>query len=329
MIIKYFQFNDDLFNKNNNFLFYGNNEGLKNQVIERVRKKEKIFSYDEKEILDDQNNFIENILSKSLFEEKKTIIIKRATDKIVKIIEVIHEKKLEDIKLILTSYNLEKKSKLRNLFEKEKAFICIPFYPDNEQTLFKIAFDFFKRKNISISTLNINLIINKCNNDRGNLFNELDKIEHYTKNGKTITEEHISKLINLSENFSISELIDNYLAMNKKKIINILNENNFNNEDWIVILRTLLNKSKRILKLSNEFVDNNNIDLTISSAKPPIFWKDKEIIKQQIFKWKPDNIKKLIFKINEIELIIKKNLNNSAYLVTNFLLEPSSQNTNN
>ena len=329
MIIKYFQFNDDLFNKNNNFLFYGNNEGLKNQVIERVRKKEKIFSYDEKEILDDQNNFIENILSKSLFEEKKTIIIKRASDKIVKIIEVIHEKKLEDIKLILTSYNLEKKSKLRNLFEKEKAFICIPFYPDNEQTLFKIAFDFFKRKNISISTLNINLIINKCNNDRGNLFNELDKIECYTKNGKTVTEEHISKLSNLSENFSISELIDNCLAMNKKKIINILNENNFNNEDCIIILRTLLNKSKRILKLLNEFADNNNIDLTISSAKPPIFWKDKEIIKQQIFKWKPDNIKKLIFKINEIELIIKKNLNNSIYLVTNFLLEQSSQNTNN
>ena len=329
MIIKYFQFNDDLFNKNNNFLFYGNNEGLKNQIIERVRKKEKIFSYDEKEILDDQNNFIENILSKSLFEEKKTIIIKRATDKIVKIIEVIHEKKLEDIKLILTSYNLEKKSKLRNLFEKEKAFICIPFYPDNEQTLFKIAFDFFKRKNISISTLNINLIINKCNNDRGNLLNELDKIEYYTKNGKKVTEEHISKLSNLSENFSISELIDNCLAMNKKKIINILNENNFNNEDCIIILRTLLNKSKRILKLSNEFVDNNNIDLTISSAKPPIFWKDKEIIKQQIFKWKPDNIKKLIFQINEIELIIKKNLNNSIYLVTNFLLEQSSQNTNN
>ena len=324
MIIKYFQFNDDLFKKNNNFLFYGNNEGLKNQVIERIRKKEEIFSYDEKEILDDQNNFIENILSKSLFEEKKTIIIKRATDKIVKIIEVIHEKKLEDIKLILTSYNLEKKSKLRNLFEKEKKFICIPFYPDNKQTLFKIAFDFFKRKNISISTLNINLIINKCNNDRRNLFNELDKIEHYTKNGKTITEEHISKLINLSENFSISELIDNYLAMNKKKIINILNENNFNNEDWIVILRTLLNKSKRLLMLAQEYKKNRNIDLTIASAKPPIFWKDKEITKQQLSGWKPENIQKLIYKIIEIELSIKKNLNNSLNITTDFLINQTS-----
>ena len=108
-------------------------------------------------------------MSKSLFEERKTIIIKRATDKFVKIIEILQEKKVEDIKLVLNSYNLEKKSKLRRLFEKEKLFICTPFYPDNEQTLFKLAFNFFKKKNISISTLNINLIINKSNGDRETL----------------------------------------------------------------------------------------------------------------------------------------------------------------
>ncbi len=329
MIIKFFQFNNDILKKNNYFLFYGNNEGLKNQIIEKIKQKEEIFSYDEKEVLDNQNDFIENIFSKSLFDEKKIIIIKRATDKLVKIIKILSEKKIEDVKLIVSSFNLEKKSKLRNLFEKEKLFICIPFYPDNEQTLFKIALDFFKKKNISISTLNINLIISKSNNDRENLFNELNKIEHYAENGKKITAEHISKLTNLSENYSVSELIDNCLDMNKKKILNILNENNFNNEDCIIILRTLLNKSKRILKLSDEYANNNNIDLTISSAKPPIFWKEKEIVKQQIFKWKPDNIKKLIFRISEIELLIKKNLNNSVNLVTDFLIEQSSTKTNN
>ncbi len=231
--------------------------------------------------------------------------------------------------MIVTSYNLEKRSKLRNLFEKQKQFICVPFYPDNQQTLFKFAFDFFKKKNISISTLNINLIISKSSGERENLINELNKIEHYAKTEKKITEEHIAKLTNLSENYSISELIDNCLAMNNKKIIHILNENNFSNEDCITIIRTLLNKSKRVLKLSYDYKNNNNIDLTISSAKPPIFWKEKEIVKQQIFKWKPDNIKKLIFKINEIELLIKKNLNNSVNLVTDFLIEQSSPKTNN
>ena len=127
----------------------------------------------------------------------------------------------------------------------------------------------------------------------------------------------------------MSELVDNCLVMNTRKIINILNENNFNHEDCIIIIRTLLNKSKKILNLSYDYQDNNNIDLTISTAKPPIFWKDKEIVKQQIYKWKPDNIKELIFKINEIELLIKKNLSNSVNIVTDFLLEQSSKKTNN
>ena len=121
-------------------------------------------------------------------------------------------------------------------------------------------------------------------------------------------------------------LIDNCLAKNTKKTINILNENNFSNDDTIMILRTLLNKSKKILYLSNEFKKNKNIDLTISSARPPIFWKDKEIVKQQIKKWTPEKIKNLIYKLNDIELNIKKNINNSVILITDFIIEQSSTN---
>ena len=329
MIVKHFQFNNDIFKKNNMFLFYGDNEGLKNELIEKLKQNEEVLTYDEKEILDNENNFIEDVLSKSLFEEKKIIIIKRVTDKIVKIIEILREKEIEDIKFVINSHNLEKKSKLRNLFEKEKLFICVPFYPDNDQTLIRLATEFLKKRKITLSPSNINLIISKSNNDRENLLNELNKIEYYSKNGKKITENEISKLTNLSENHSVSELVDNCLVMNTRKIINILNGNNFNHEDCIIIIRTLLNKSKKILNLSYDYQDNNNIDLTISTAKPPIFWKDKEIVKQQIYKWKPDNIKELIFKINEIELLIKKNLSNSVNIVTDFLLEQSSKRTNN
>ena len=147
-------------------------------------------------------------------------------------------------------------------------------------------------------------------------------------NGKKLNAENILKLTNLIENHSISELVDNCLAKNKKKIINILNENNFNNEDCIMITRTFLLKSKKILNLSSEFTSNKNIDLTISSAKPPIFWKDKEITKQQIYKWTPENIKQLIYRLNEIELLVKKNINNSINLVTDFILDQSSSNIN-
>ena len=318
-------------NKNNNplILFYGKNEGLKNEAFDTlIKDKNNILNYEEKEILDNENNFIENIQSKSLFEQTKLIVVKRVTDKILKIIDILRLKNLEDTTIILNSDNLEKKSKLRSLFEKEKELICVAFYPDNEQTLSKLAYNFLRDKKISISSSNINLIVNKCSGDREKLINELEKIENFSKNGKKINSENISKLINLSENHSISELIDNCLAKNKKKIISILNENNFSNEDCIMITRSFLIKAKKLLTLSILFESNKNIDLTISSAKPPIFWKEKEITKQQIYKWKPKNIKKLIYALSETELQIKKNINNSINLITDFILSQSSSEAN-
>jgi DNA polymerase-3 subunit delta len=330
MIIKSYEIKKINLENNHFILFYGKNEGLKNEATnDLIQKKNSISNYDEKEILNNQNYFIENILTKSLFEDEKIIIIRRATDKILKIIEELDDKHHDGIYVIINSDNLEKKSKLRSFFEKNKKYICVPFYPDTNQVLAKLTFDFFKKNNISISAANINLIVSNCNGDRENLYNELNKIKYYSKNGKKITEQNIVKLTNLIENYGISELIDNCLAKNERKIINILNENNFNKEDCILITRAFLNKSKKILELSTSFKGNKNIELTISSAKPPIFWKDKEITKQQIYKWSPENIKKLIYKLNELELQIKKNINNSINLITDFILEQSSPRTNN
>ena len=330
MIIKFFETNKINIENTKKILLYGKNEGLKNEVIENfLKKKENIYNYEEKEILADKNYFIENILSKSLFEEEKIIIIKRASEKIYNLINEINEKNIEGITIIINSENLDKKSKLRIFFEKSKKYVCVAFYPDNDQTLSKLSYNFLRDKKISISPSDINIIVNKCNGDRENLMNELNKIYYFAKNGKKVTTEDILKLTNLVENHSISELIDNCLAKNKKKIVSILNENNFNNEDCVLITRTFLNKSKRILKLTQEYSTNKNIDIVLSSAKPPIFWKDKEITKQQIIKWSPNDIKNLIFKLNELELQAKKNINNAVNLITDFILDQSSVKINN
>ena len=328
MILKNYEINK-IQNINHFILFYGKNEGLKNEALNiLIKNKNNILNYDEKEILDNESNFIESILSKSLFEQEKIVVIKRATDKILNILQTLQFKKLDEVTIILNSENLDKKSKLRIFFEKDKELICVPFYPDNDQTLSKLTYNFLKDKNISISPLNVNLIVNKCSVDREALFNELQKIEYFVKNGKRINNDNISKLINLSENHSISELVDNCLAQNKKKIINILNENNFSNEDCMIIVRFFLIKVKKLLTLSMIFEINQNIELTISSAKPPIFWKEKEITKQQIQKWRPKNIKQLIYALSEIELQIKKNINNSTNLITDFILSQSSVEVN-
>lgn len=327
MIIKPYEFRKINLINNKIFLLYGKNEGHKKDIINNISKGTNQFlSYEQDEIINNPNLLFENIFSGSLFDEKKAIIIKRANDRFLNIIEKIDQEKIQDSVIILIADNLEKKSKLRLKFEKEKSYICMAFYQDNEQILVKLASDFLKNKKISISTSMINSITKKCNGDRDVLFNELNKIELYSKNGKVITEEIISKLINLIENHSITELVDNYLAKNNKKIINILNENNFSNEDCIAITRMFLAKAKRLLNLTKEYEKNNNIEQTISSARPPIFWKDKDITKQQIYKWNSENVEKLIYKLNSLELHIKKNINLAINLIMDFILNKKLEN---
>ena len=330
MILKSYETKKIDINKNNIILFYGQNEGGKKEEISKIislNDDKSLFAYDEKEILENIEIFHNNIFSGSLFENKKIILINRASEKIKSIIEEILEKEVSDLYVLVNTGILEKKSKLRSLFEKDKKLVCVPFYPDNSETLSKLAYNFLNDKKISISPSNVNLVISKCNGDRETLLNELRKIEYFVKNGKKINSENISKLINLSENHSISELIDSCLIRNKKKIINILNENNFSNEDCIMITRSFLIKAKKLLMLSKTFETNKNLDLTISSAKPPIFWKEKEITKLQVQKWSSIKIKKLIFTITEIELQIKKNTNNSINLITDFILNQFSAET--
>jgi len=329
MIIKFFEINKINITKNPIILLYGKNEGLKNQTKTTLLNKKKITSsYEEIEIINKPDEFFESLNSKSLFEEEKVIFINRVTDKIFKIISETVEKEIKDLIIILDSDNLEKKSKIRSLFEKSKKCICIPFYPDTNETLSKLAFQTLKNNNISISSSNINLIVNKCNGDRKILFTELEKIINYSRNGKKIDTESLTKLTNLIENHSISELIDNCLAKNKNKTINILVENNFGSEDCIIITRVFLNKLKKILNLCEEFKKNNNIDLTITTAKPPIFWKEKEITKKQVLSWTPKKIKETLYEINNIELSIKKNYDNSINLITDFILNLVSKKSN-
>ena len=313
------------------YLLYGKNEGLKADCINQILEKNngKVFNYDEKQIKDEIESFYENILSNSLFESEKIIIINRASDKIFETIQDLINRNITNIIIIINAGILETRSKLRSLFEKKDDLVCIPTYPDNNDTLSKLAVIFFRNENILISQENINLIIEKCNGDRNNLNNELNKIRNYANDKKKLSSQEILKLINLSENYEISELIDNCLALNKNKITKILNENNYNNEDCIIILRTFITKAKKILKLAIKLEENKDINKTINSAKPPIFWKDKEIVKVQLSKWKPNKIKELIKNINNVELEIKKNYNNSILIITNFILEKSRSEINN
>ena len=323
MIIKFFELQKNKKTKTSLNLVYGNNQGQKNQIIKDYFLDDfegNVLKYEEDYVINNSNNFISNLLNQSLFDQKKILVINRVSDKILNIILEIIEKNIKETTIILESGILEKKSKIRTLFEKDKNLTCIPVYEDDNKNLTFIVQDFLKKNNIKLSQEIINILIDRAKGDRGYLKNELLKLENLLISKKNIDIEDVQKLSNLAENYSVFELTDNYLAKNLKKVSRILNENNYNSEDCILILRTILNKSKRLLKLKNELNKNKNIDLVLSSFRPPIFWKEKEIVKKQIQSRSNEEVKKIIYKINDLELIIKKNSTNSLNFVSDFIL---------
>jgi len=329
MISKYYEI-EKFKNKTNYFLFYGENEGHKQDVIQAnfaQFTKENTYKYNEKDIIENKQIFLENIYSKSFFENEKLILISDVSDKILNLIEEIISSKINDVVIILIAKRLDKKSKLRNYFEKEKIVLIVPFYEDTPQTLLSIAKKILFENKINLSSENINLIIERSQGDRINLKNELQKIISLSQNNKKLELEDILKLTNLSENYSAGELVDNCLSKNKKRTLNILNENIPSSEDNILILRTFLIKLKRLRKLRLNLNENNNIDQVINSFKPPIFWKDKNIIKQQIKIWELKDIENFIVDLNSTESLIKKNPQISNQIINNMILD-KVENTN-
>ena len=328
MIVKTFEIKKNKLDNQKFFLIYGENEGLKKEIINILKKNlsGSINDFDETQIIDNKELFYEKVYNKSLFEKEKILIINRCSEKIYGIIETLLEKKISNTKIILNANTLEKKSKLRGLFEKSKELVIIPTYKDTSVALMEIAKKFFYNYKISISQETINLLVNRCNGDRGHLKSELDKILIYVQDKKNISLEEIFKLTNLSENFSIIELVDTSLSKNTKKTSEILNESNYKSEDGILILRTFLQKSKRLLNLYEKHDQNLSFDSLINNHTPPIFWKDKPIIKKQLECWSKSKIKDLIMNINKTEIFIKKNSSISLMLVFNLIYETSNNN---
>jgi len=322
MIIKSFELQKIKSSNSSIILIYGNNEGLKEQIINDCFLKDfkgEILNYDEIDVLNNKEEFISNLLNRSLFEDNKAIIISRATEKLIDTIIDIIEKNPPGIKIIIKTQNLEKKSEMRNLFEKEKNLICIPVYEDDTRVLASIVQNFLRKNELKLSQEIINILIERSKGDRKNLNNELSKLKSLAISKKKIDLYDIQKLSNLAENYSVFELSDNYLAKNSKKVSNMLNENNYTSDDCILILRTILNKSKRLLKIKSEMDKTKNIDEILSTFKPPIFWKEKEIVKKQTQSWSTKEIKKIIYKINDLEVIVKKNSINSINFVSDFV----------
>ena len=324
MIIKSYELKKSKPNlaNNNFFLLYGENLGLKkdirNFIADGIKQKDdsiEFLSLYENDILNDKKNFYESIYSASLFSNKKIITVYEATDKIINNISEVFDEYPENIFLIIFSDVLEKKSKLRSFFEKNKKTITIACYLDNERDLEIIAQSELRKNNIVLSRETVNLLVEKSNYDRNNLRNEIEKIKSYALNKKKLELHEIKALINFSGDYKSDNLINECLCGNISQYKKIISELYMGAVNHVLLLRILGNKIHRLLKIKEQKTKTNNLDSLINSSKPMIFWKEKPLVKKQLLIWSLDELKKIVNDINNTELLCKKNpqISNSIF----------------
>ena len=315
--------------KYNLFLLYGENVGLKKDIKKNIQLEIKnnsnnsleISSLYENDILENTNDFYNSIYSGSLFGNTKIITVNNATDKITSLIEDVTEKYPENVIIIILSEILEKKSKLRNFFEKNEKTLCIPCYLDTSRDLEIIIVNEFRKNNINLSRESINLLVEKSNFDRNNLRNEIEKIKAYTLDKKSVDFDEIKDLINFSGEHKTDNLINECLSGNIIQYKKILSELYINTVNQIFLLRMLSNKMRRLLNMKEMENNYDNLDSLLNASKPSIFWKEKPIVKKQLTIWNIKKLKKTIDEINNIELRCKKNPQISKIVFFNFFSE--------
>jgi DNA polymerase III subunit delta len=286
-------------------LFYGENQGLKEEFKKNIKinnKSNEILNLLQDEIIKNENLLINEITNKSLFNNKKIIFIDQVNEKILNILEKIIED-ISDEKIIVFAGNLDKKSKLRSYFEKSKLSGVVPCYQDNEITIRKIITNKLSGYQ-GLSTQVINFIIQNTGLDRSKVNNEIKKIESCFLE-KKIDLEKIDLLLNIKTNEDFNKLKDEALNGNKIKTNKLLADTVFESENNIYYLSLINQRINKLYDIEKMKQNNSNVETLVSNLKPPVFWKDKPILIEQINKWNKDKIQIALKKTYSVELQIK------------------------
>ena len=307
MIIKSYLVEEDINRLDKNLiLFYGENLGLKidfKKILRNNYKNCEFLNFYQEQILKDANLFYNEINNISLFNKEKIIFIEQANDKIINLIEEILPRNYK-VKIVLFAELLEKKSKLRNLFEKSKECAAIACYAENEISMRNLILKKLKGFE-GLSQYNINLILENINFDRSKLNNEVGKIISCFTD-KKITTEKLENLLNARENDNFNILRDMALNGNKTQTNKLLSDTIIENEKNIFYLNVInlrLNKLSEIRKISK----NDNLQVAVDAIKPPIFWKEKDIFLKQAKIWNNKKINEILDKTYNLEIDFKSN----------------------
>ena len=322
MIIKSFSINyEKLFSDYKINLIYGENFHLKTEILNKLTQIFKKNEFKTKFIKEDELlkdiEILDNYLNQdSLFGEKEILVIQEASDKLL---DYINFSEI-DKKLILVTNNLTKKSSLRNKAEKEKIISCIACYEDDEKTLQSLLRNGLTKLGIKVPYEAIDQLFNINKLNRNDINSGLEKLELITKD-KKLDSETFSSLFNTTSSFDAFEISNALLSGDKKALNKILSSFYHFSINFNEVLGPLKYKINKLIDIYEYNENETKIAVLVDTYKPPIFWKEKGIIRTQLSKWNKNELDTLLDKINEIEILCKLNYEIAETIFNKFLLD--------
>ena len=310
-------------------LFYGENNGLKIDFKNKIKyenKESEVINLFEEDLLNNKNILLSEVNNLSLFTSKKIIFLHELSDKVFNTVENILNKRNEDVQVYIFSKILDKKSKLRALFEKKKELAAIPCYQDNERTLHQYISN--KLKNLKgVTPEIINFIMKNSYLDRGIINGEIEKIKTYFTNNH-IERNEIESLLNIKDDESFEKIRDATLLGDKLNVNKLIGEIRFQSEENFYYLNQLYIRFSKLLEIQDFNESVKDYEVTLEQIKPRIFWKDKPALLRQLKIWDIQGIQLAINDISKIEILMKRNSQiNNGTLIKNLLINLCAQAT--
>jgi DNA polymerase-3 subunit delta len=329
MIVKSFNLNFQELLKKKFTLLYGENISLISEIENKITTEAKatknltIKKYQEEYLLQNKDIFDQLINAESLFGDQEMVVISKSTDKII---EIYDEKNAQDNdkRIIFLSGPLTKKSKLRNLAEASTIFTCIACYNDTSEQLQSILFQKLKDNKISVSREFINSIFEINSLNRQDINDAVSKIQ-LIQNTSKITEDNLKNIFHSSENSNNFEIINFCLLGDKKNINKVLSNIYAQGINFNEILAALKYKVKKLIDILESDIANKDPNQLVESFKPPIFWKEKSMVKEQLRRWDKSELKQLMEIVYDIEVECKKNYDVSNIILQQFIVSTSNK----
>ncbi|MGY8985081.1 MAG: DNA polymerase III subunit delta [Sphingomonadales bacterium] len=296
-------------------LIYGPDEGLvrerahriSKQVVEDLSDPFNVVRPSLSQVIEEPSILLDELLSLSMVGGRRLVRLDGAEDKAYQGLEQALSgipKDGEKNLLVVTAGNLKPSSKIRKLFEGLEIAVTIACYADSSKDVEELIIEVLGANNLKADPQAISFLLNNLGSDRLISRSELEKIVLYAGDriDRVIKLEDVITLIGDSATLTLNDIASATTGGDLKRLDQLLERAQSQGENAIAIIRALSRRLQQFHLVKGLIEAGQPIDSAIGKLRPPLFFKEKDIFRNQLFLWSSQKLGKALLLLSDAEL---------------------------